>query len=149
MLPADLTGIGKWELIYSINIPATPPFSINPIDIPVLASSRYLVVGASSTDAKPSWYTAGYLYQVLQNINIDDTVVLPDLHTSTNTADGAIRRIALNSIQLVVFPNIAETYGLFFSPVKWLRSLNLFLWQFTGTEINQLDLLTQINNKLP
>ena len=149
MFPVILQGLGKWELVYSGSFSlAEGAKSLEPIEIPLLADNRYLVVGARSTLAKPKWIRAGYLTQFLENINVDDNVVFPGTGNPGNTVDTDTKLIKLNVIQLVVFPDLATTYRLFFTPVTWLKNLNISIWQFTGEEIKQLDLLTNIQNQL-
>lgn len=149
MFPVTLQGLGKWELVYfgSLSL-AEDAKSLEPVEIPLLADNRYLIVGAKSSLAKPTWITAGYLTQFLENINVDDNVIFPGTGSPGNTVDIDTKRIKLNVIQLVIFPDLATTYRLFFAPVRWLKNLNLSIWQFTGDEINQLDLLTNIQAQL-
>lgn len=150
MFPVNLQGLGKWELVYSGNFSlAESAKSLEPIEIPLLADNRYLIVGARSTLAKPKWIRAGYLTQFLENINVDDNVIFPGTGNPGNTVDTDTKLIKLNVIQLVVFPDLSSShYRLFFTPVHWLKNLNLSIWQFTGEEIRQLDLLIEIQNKL-
>jgi hypothetical protein len=149
MLPVDLQGLGKWELIYFGNLQRQQgQSSIEPLELPFLAENRYLTVGAGSTTARPTWIRAGYMIQFLENINVDNRVIFPGSGNPGNTADAGTRLIKLNQIQIVTFPKLANSYRLFFQPVRWLTQLNLAVWQFTGTEIDVLELITQINNKL-
>lgn len=149
MFPVSLQGLGKWELVYSGSLSlAESAKSLEPIEIPLLADNRYLVVGARSTLAKPTWIRAGYLTQFLENINVDDNVIFPGTGNPANTIDTDTKVIKLNVIQLVIFPDLATTYRLFFAPVRWLKNLNLSIWQFTGEEIKQLDLLANIQIQL-
>lgn len=149
MFPVNLQGLGKWELVYSGNFSLVENAkSLEPVEIPLLADNRYLVVGARSTLAKPTWIRAGYLTQFLENINVDDNVVFPGTGNPANTVDIDTKIIKLNVIHLVIFSDLASTYRLFFTPVRWLKNLNISIWQFTGEEIKQLDLLTNIQNQL-
>jgi len=149
MFPVTLQGLGKWEIVYSGNL--TPPRnekSLEPVELPLLADNRFLVVGTRSINVKPSWIRAGYLTQVLGNINVNDLVIFPGTGDPVNTADSAVRLIRLNTTQLIIYPDLVSTYRLFFEPVQWIKDLTLVVWQFTGHEVKQLDLLTEINNKL-
>ncbi|MEH1905828.1 MAG: hypothetical protein V7L04_31735 [Nostoc sp.] len=126
MFPVTLQGLGKWELVYSGTFSLSESAkSLEPREIPLLADNRYLVVGARSTLAKPTWIRAGYLTQFLENINVDDNVIFPGTGNPGNTVDTDTKIIKLNVIQLVIFPDLATTYRLFFTPVRWLKNLNL------------------------
>jgi len=149
MLPVNLQGLGKWELVYLNNlIPPPTQKTIEEFELPLLAENRFLIVGTRCHSARSSWIKAGYLLQVLENINVNDNVIFPGSGSPSNTADSDFKLVKLNATQLIVFPDFSSTYRLWFKPVSWIKDLTLAIWQFTETEIKPLDLLTQINNKL-
>ncbi|MBA3920321.1 MAG: hypothetical protein H0X31_00890 [Nostocaceae cyanobacterium] len=149
MLSVDFTGLGKWELVYSGTLqPDTGQKSIDPIVLPLLASNRFLAVGARSNSAKPNWIRAGYLTQVLEGVYINSGVIFPGTGDPRGTLDGETRLVRLNAVQLISFPDVAINYRVLFTPMTWIKNLSFYVWEFGGTEIKPLDLLTQINNKV-
>lgn len=145
MFPVRLQGSNNWELIYANRLQKLSSASfIDPINIASELTGRYLAVGTKSLSAKPTWFKAGYLSQYIDNVRLNDGFIFP----GSTTVDLATRIIKLNQVQIVVLPNLTDSYSLFFQPVYWLTDLNVAVWQFTGTEVDELDLLTQISNNL-
>lgn len=133
MLSADIQGTGKWELVYSVDQPKPRQDLKIQLDIPTLFGSPFLLVGAISFDAKPTWYYAGNLIQYAQNIQIDDRVVYQGQRQPSNIADIGYRRLRLNYIQLIQFSPLVPQYQLFFDAPPWLKSINLDIWEYRGT----------------
>lgn len=152
----DLTAVGAWELTYYQRVVGNPQNRlikaplIDPIEIPYLTDQRIFVVGASYLSAKPSWARAGYLYQQIDGIRIDDTVVFNGLGQIPSTEiDYARFLINLNNIQLVIFQQITESYRLRFEPLPWIPEITLAIWEYRGTESDSTeDLLNAVRSKL-
>lgn len=136
MLDVDLRGPGKWELIYSSKlVPPPGGKSIDPVDLPFVAESRFLIIGATCISAKKTWNQAGYLTQVLDQIAVDDRIVYPGLISPpANIADADCKLIPLNALKLVEFSSFSPQFRLHFRILPWIKSLSLAVWQFTGTE---------------
>ncbi|NHC37945.1 hypothetical protein [Scytonema millei] len=118
---------------------------IDPIELPYLTHCRIFLVGATSFKAKPSWYRAGYLHQQIDGVAVDDSVVFEGLQSTPTTAiDGSQRMIPLNSMQLVVFPKLADSYRLRFQPMRWLKELTLGIWEYRGIESDSTEDLIQV-----
>lgn len=155
-LNLDLTAVGAWELTYYQRVVGNPQNRrlraplIDPIEIPYLTDQRIFVVGASYLAAKASWARAGYLYQQIDGIRIDDTVVFNGLgQIPSAEIDYARFLINLNNIQLVIFQKITESYRLRFEPLPWIPEITLAIWEYRGTESDSTDdLINAVRSKL-
>ena len=93
----DLTAVGAWELTYYQklvgdfqNRRVRAPL-IDPVELPYLTDSHVFLVGASWLKAKPSWIRAGYFYQQISDIYVNDTVVFEGLGQVPTTEVDASR----------------------------------------------------------
>lgn len=141
------SNFGAWELVYQrkliksnnndlpfdVERPRNPrvPY-IDPVEIPLIPTSHIFLVGTFSLDTKPTWYRAGYLFQEILGVKVDDSVVFEGLNSTPDTTiDATNRIIGLNRIQLVIFPKYSSSFALRFEAVAWLKSLNLTIWEST------------------
>lgn len=106
-----------------------------PIELPYLTDKHLFLVGAASSKAKPSWVRAGYFYQQIDGIQINDALIYEGLGAVPSTeVDYNRRMIKLNAIELVQFSKIAENYRLRFEPMPWIEQITL--GGFNITECN-------------
>jgi hypothetical protein len=157
MLNVNLTQLGSWELIYFQKLIANntedykfgAPY-LYPVELPFLTNARIFLIGATSLKAKPSWYRAGYLYQQIDGVAINDSVIFEGMQATPTTAiDASQRVVPLNSIHLVIFPKLADSYRLRFAPVRWLKELTLGIWEYRGIESDSTeDLIEVVRAKL-
>lgn len=155
-LNLNLTGLGAWELTYFQqfqgdlqNKRIRAPL-IDAIEIPYLTDKHLFLVAATYAQAPPTWQRAGYIYQQIDGIRINDAVVFEGLGNNSSTAVDAQRQlIRLNTIQFVDFTQITETYRLRFEPLPWMPKLTLGIWEYVGTETDTTeDLLNAMRAKL-
>lgn len=92
-LNLDLTGLGAWELTYFQKIQGDAQNKryrlplIEPVEIPYLTDKHLFLVAATYSKAPPTWQRAGYLYQQIDGIRIDDSVVFEGLGSNNSTAN--------------------------------------------------------------
>ncbi|KAM3102101.1 MULTISPECIES: hypothetical protein [unclassified Phormidesmis] len=150
MLNFDLSEAGNWRLIYyqqhvgdkSKSKIRAPMIDI--IELPITIASRVLAVGASYLDAPPSWNTAGYFYQEVGGVSLDDTLIFPGLSgSSSSVLDGAKRRITLNTIELHIFPRLATEHRYRFEAMRWMPKITLGVWEYIGAESDTTEELLQ------
>lgn len=157
MLNANFTQLGSWELMYlrklvsgnSNNYQYGAPL-IEPVELPYLTHCRIFLIGATSLKAKPSWYRAGWLTQQVDGVAVNDSVIFEGLQATPLTAIDAYQRlIPLNSMQLIIFPKLADAYRLRFTPVRWLSEVTLGIWEYRGSESDSTeDLIQSVRVKL-
>lgn len=152
----DLTAVGAWELTYYQKLVGNPQNRriraplIDPVELPYLTDKHVFLVGASWLNAKPSWVRAGYFYQQISGIHIDDTVIFEGLGQVPSTEiDGTRHLIKLNAIELVIFPKLTSNYRLRFEALPWIEQVTLGVWEYLGTEIDTTeDLVNAVRAKL-
>lgn len=150
MLNLSLSQTGNWQLIYyqvhagNLANRGTKIPMIEVIELPVTIASRILAVGASYLAAPPSWYTAGYFYQEVRGIRLDDTLIFPGVSGgSPAVLDASKRRITLNTIELHIFERLASEHSYRFEPMKWLPKITLGVWQYVGIEADSTEELIE------
>lgn len=150
-LQVNLTQLGAWELTYlrKFTGSSTRPH-LQPIELPYLTECRIFLIGATSLRAKPTWYRAGWLHQEIPNIYIDGAVIFEGLERIPSTSvDAASQLIPLNSVQLIIFPQLHHSYRLRFEPVPWLQEVTLAVWEYRGIESDSTeDLIHTMRSKL-
>ncbi|MFK0732083.1 MAG: hypothetical protein ACFKPT_13875 [Gloeotrichia echinulata GP01] len=152
----DLTALGAWELTYFHRAVGDPENAriraplIDPIELPYLTHERFFIIGATCSDAKPSWFNAGYLYQQLGGIKIDDTVVYEGIGRVPSTEiDYGKTLISLNALQLIKFEKLSDTYRLRFEAFRWIPKISLAVWEYRGTETDSTEeLVNAVRAKL-
>ena len=123
---------------------------IEPVEIPYLTDKHLFLVAATYLKAPPTWQRAGYIYQQIDGIRIDDSVVFEGLGSNSSTAVDAQRQLLrLNTIQFVNFVKLTETYRLRFEALPWIPELTLGIWEYLGIESDtNEDLLNAVRAKL-
>lgn len=146
----NLTGLGVWELTYfqrTVGNPANRRVRaplIDPIELPYLTDKHIFLVGASYLAARPTWSRAGYLYQQVDGIHVDDTVVFQGLgRVPTTEIDNSRFLIRLNTVQLINFPIVSETFRLRFEAFPWIPEISLAIWEYRGAETDTTEELLQ------
>ena len=133
--------LDNWRLVYyqqligvENNRRSRTPM-IDPVEIPVTIEGRVLAVGATYIQAPPTWNVAGFLYQELDQISLNDALVFPDIGSGGLTAlDTGSRRVLLNNLQLYIFPRLASEHRYRFEAMRWIPRLTLGIWEYTGAE---------------
>lgn len=119
---------------------------IETIELPITLAGRILAVGASYLEAPPSWYTAGFFYQEVQGIRLDDTLIFPNAAGGSGAVlDASKRRITLNTIELHIFDRLASEHSYRFEAMQWIPKITLGVWEYLGVETDSTeDLLETI-----
>lgn len=154
-LSLNLSGIGNWELIYFQQFVGDGqqrrlgnPF-IEPIQLPTTTTSHVFLIGASYLEAKPSWSRAGWFYQEVGDINIDNSVIFEGDRSPTTNIDTNRQLIRLNTTQLIIFPKLSDSYKLRFEPFPWIPKITLAVWEYLGTETDTTEeLINAVRAKL-
>jgi hypothetical protein len=112
-----------WQSVYNaLHSSPSPQEPIGKILIPRSFEQHTIRIYTSSFLAKPSWWLAGNLTQLLgDNLN-------PDLEGSRHT-------IPLRRITLVNLPLLTSQYQLKFEPVRWLREVAIVIEVYIGNTI--------------
>lgn len=143
-LSLNLNELGNWQLIYMrehvgderakrIRAPM-----IDPIQLPITLSGRFLAVSATYIQAKPTWNTAGWFYQEAR-VPLDDAPMFPGVQgTGFTTVDVAKKSVELNSMQLLGFSRYGTEQIYRFEPARWIPKIRLGVWQYTGSEIDPI-----------
>lgn len=138
-MPIDFTGPNKWERVYfqqfqgDTNNYKIKAGLIDPFEIPLLFSQHVLAINAFSIDVKPKWRTAGYLTQTYSGVSLEGGSSTSTPASPTLGVDAANKRIGLNTVEMIIFPQLASDFYLWFDPVPWLKSLTLSIWEYQGT----------------
>lgn len=103
--------------------------NVLPLTLQMRFTSRIIRTEASTPGAPLNWRRAGYLRQVND--------------VGSGEYELASVTVPLNTVKLFAFPLLYDSYQLIFTPVKWLPSLSLRFWEYTGAED------TALLNELP
>lgn len=135
-----------WEPVYNTTVEAQPVpgangryYPIGSIGVPILLTSRLLVIHPFNDALPPSWRYAGTARQA---INAGLTV-----GAATNVSYGS-KSLLLNKLNLVNFPDIAPQYALSIDIPRWILSLNINIWQYTGDIESAFTRIEEINFKI-
>jgi hypothetical protein len=143
-----LSQLGNWQLIYAKQLLGreNPVMRGIPLidvqEVPVLIEERILAVSATYLLAKPTWNTAGWLYQEV-DVPLDDGFTFEGIGGANTTLDVAKERIGLNGNQLVIFDRVANQHRYRFEAVPWMPKLSLAMWAYIGPESDPTDELVQ------
>jgi hypothetical protein len=147
-LNLNLSQLGNWQLIYAKQLVGAPPSTVRGVprieiqEIPVLIEERILAVSAVYLLAKPTWNTAGWLYQEV-DVPLDDGFTFEGVGGPNTTLDVAKERIDLNGNQLVIFDRVATQHRYRFEAAPWMPKLSLAIWAYIGPETDPTDELVQ------
>ncbi len=150
MLNLGLNTAGNWRLIYYQTHQGDPAKRkirapmIDVIEIPISIPGRILAVGASYIGAPPSWYTAGFFYQEVGGVSLDDTLVFPGVSGGSGAVlDASKRRIVLNTVELHIFERLATEHSYRFEAMAWIPRIVLGVWEYIGAESDSTEDLLQ------
>lgn len=122
----QLTDPSNWEqsyenTFYAEALPNGRFYPINPLILPVLFTSPYLALGASSTDARSHWKLGYWIKQFIAPASVGFGAV------ETNSARGYLNRTAVAR-----FPLYAPQYQLRIEFPWWHRSMDVSIWEYVG-----------------
>lgn len=143
-LSFDIGNGNNWVSRYENSLqgaPAPVPGNYLPIPdlvIPITFTGQLLAISASSTTAKSTWKTAGWLWQrVLVNIGTGAT--------SPNALSQRKYKFYLDKLTILTIPKLASEYALSISIPQWIQDLDLEIYEYTGEIIDsneqKLDLI--------
>lgn len=138
-MPIDFTGPNKWQRVYFNRFEGNPNNAkinaglIEPFEVPLTFEQHVLAITAFSSNIKPRWRTAGYLTQTYSGVDFNSNPITATDTSPTSGVDAANKRIGLNTVELVIFPQLANNFFLWFDPVPWLKSLNFSIWEYQGS----------------
>lgn len=91
--------------------------------VPVLLTSPYIVVAATTATGKPNWKQAGYCKQMIRTVD-----------GSVDTFINQRLLLSLNQPTLLSFnPALASSYAFWFRPFDWFNDLTIEIYQYTGS----------------
>lgn len=153
-----IVGGDKWGLLWNEIYEATDEefrsYRLNnrylePIQLPILVESEVIAVRVASVAARSSWYRAGSIIQYVQNPSFPGYVPVAG---AINTPLALIERklVTLNQApDVLVFQKFASTTRFVFEPMPWIPQLQLWIWEYQGTPVNDvLDGQEDIKAKL-
>jgi hypothetical protein len=103
-----------WNFTGSYYIPAG--YDADPVYIPVLLNNPNLIIEASSNDAQPNWYRAGWLSQITDLSGVGSEVQISN-------------HLIISEQKLILLDGNYLPYSLKFTPVKYLTYLDLKIWE--------------------
>lgn len=109
----------NWQTIYNQFHSVTGESLIGKIAIPGSLTQHTIRVYATSLVAKPHWWLAGELTQLLGDNSQIDFV-------------GSRWRIPLNRITLIPLPQLTTSYRLKFEVPRWHKEIALVIETYTG-----------------
>jgi len=109
----------NWQTIYNQFHSVTGENLIGNISIPESFTQHTIRIYATSLIAKPHWWLAGYLSQLLGNNS------QPDF-------EGSRWRVPLNKIMLIRLPELTTNYRLKFKVPRWHQEIALVIEVYTG-----------------
>jgi len=131
----------NWQSFYTSTTQAvfTSTTSYTPIPtvtIPVLLESHIIAVTVSCSNAKPTWNFGGYLNQ---RVNLGLIVGgLPDSDAVQK------RKLWLNRLTLLIFPELTSTYAISFDVPKWFQDFTVTVFEYIGPSSTTDDLINSL-----
>lgn len=148
MLDLALNQSGAFRLVYlqkhignkenrEYRIPMIPV-----IELPFTLTSRILATSAVYGKAPASWNVAGYLFQSVAGVNIDDSLTF-EFGSGVTALDTSRRRLLINTTELHVFPRYATEHVYSFEPMRWIPEITLGVWEYIGSDADTTEELIQ------
>ena len=140
----ELDKPGNWVEVFNkttaaIQVTNTRHAPIPDIKAEVDIDQRILAVQVASSKAKDTWNFGGLLNQ--QNSSISNAL-------STNSQVIAKRRLWLNQIKLLMFPEHTLNYRISLKVPIWFKDVSLKVWKYIGFENDVTDnLLLEIRQQ--
>jgi hypothetical protein len=110
----------KWETFFNGSYVTTPENLVEKILIPGTFTQHTIRIYANSLSAKPHWWLAGRLVQLLGN-----DISSPDF-------EGSRWAVPLKRRKLIQLPVLTSEYRLKFEPAYWHKDLALVIEVYTG-----------------
>ncbi|MEP6517454.1 hypothetical protein [Microcoleus vaginatus] len=107
-----------WQVVYNDFHSTTDETPINAIAISGSFAQHTIRIYTISLQAKPNWWMAGRLIQLLGNSN-------PDFEASRWP-------VPLKRRTLIELPQLTTEYRLKFEPVRWLKEIAIVIEIYTG-----------------
>lgn len=133
----QLGNADNWEQIYSTSVAAvtvTPKVHapIPEITVPLLLDNHILAVYITTEIPEGSnWNFAGFLNQKFElGLTVGGIPEADELSR---------RKLWLNRIKLIMFPQLTSNYAISFDVPKWFKSINLTVWQYTGVDYDSVE----------
>jgi hypothetical protein len=129
----DLSQSSDWNLSFEQTLMGS---DLNNFLVPINFSAQILAIYISTPQQKPTWYTGGWINQL---------VTMPELVTSSTVWSAYTRRLLLGGNTLLL-PNEFSTYQLQIDFPVYFQTAFISIWSFTGALDNDQSILAQVNN---
>jgi len=115
----DLSSPLNWNLVFEQNL--TP--DLRTFTIPTFLSSNIIAVYVLTSGSKPTWFTGGWVNQLVPTALIDNSFSW-NIYT---------QRILLGK-NIITFPQSLPVYQLQFTLPSYFLNTFLGVWEYTGTD---------------
>ncbi|MDJ0553517.1 MAG: hypothetical protein QNJ68_03575 [Microcoleaceae cyanobacterium MO_207.B10] len=136
----DFSNSSNWENVYTTSVAADPSphpanshYAIPRIEVPVIFDKHILAVLPSSSTAKDWWISGGWIEQVIF------TGIVVGGNPDVSTGDS--KRLFLNKINLIVFPQYTTTYQLNIDIPYWFKDYQVTIWEYIGVHEDSTEQL--------
>jgi len=109
----------NWQTVYNGFHLGTNESPIDKILIPTSLTQHTIRIYTTSLQAKPTWWLAGRLIQLINNSGID--------------FEGSRWAVPLNRLTLLQLPLLTSDYRLKFEPVRWVSEIALTVEIYNGS----------------
>ncbi|ELS04809.1 hypothetical protein Xen7305DRAFT_00045450 [Xenococcus sp. PCC 7305] len=134
----DAANSNNWVSRYSTSLQGEEAIvpgnykAIPDLVVPITFEGELIAIQASSTKAKPTWKTAGWVWQrLLVNIGTGSTV--------PNSVVQGSQKFYLDRLNTLVIPKLSSNYGLAISIPSWLPQLDIEIYEYVGEVKNSVD----------
>jgi|GEM_PF-2227592 len=130
----DLSSSSDWNLTFEQTLSGS---DLNGFLVPNNFSSQVLAIYISTSASKPTWYTGGYVNQLVSTGLVSDNLNWNCFY----------QRLLLGG-NIVFFPNNLSSYQLQFNFPIWFPNAFLSIWSYTGQVVNSDSIIGQINSTI-
>lgn len=140
----ELNNPDNWERIFEKNVSALKITSSRHSPIPDIKADvdvdrRIVAVEVISINAKNTWKWGGFFNQEVNSVKNA---------LGVNSASITKRRIWLNQLNLLIFPEYTVKYRMSFTVPDYFKDISLKVWKYIGVEVNEADnLLLEIRQE--
>lgn len=131
----DTLDSAQWQSVYETQLTAQPTglangsyYPIGRHTVPVEFDSDVIVVGTSSSTAKPTWRLGCYLSAYTSINGVGNTEIANVLCPF--------------GLKLFKFPEYSSSYQIRLTIPKWHQSLDVKIWKYLGVVLDERELLT-------
>ncbi|MEH2458641.1 hypothetical protein [Nostoc sp.] len=114
----DLSLLANWSLIFEQTLSSS---NLSNFLIPTSFSSQIIAVYISTSSAKATWHTGGWINQLVET----------NLVNGSTTWNSFSQRLSLSG-NIVFFPRDFASYQLQFSFPVWFPNAFISIWAYTG-----------------